>query len=318
MKIKIYVALILILGSIIFAAACQSQEPLVRGYYDEKNDWFVYEWDREGEGVIRTYYDPPNKVKPDIKAYVEYDEVAKDYIYNYEVANEKDAVQLLYNIFVEHPAPIYDAKSPAPEDDWHMGEYRDYNEWHWAKTGGDVHGLPAGEGEKGFSFRSLGLPAIVAADFYGLKRKEYFIPSDSSDTDEVGNAFGSLSYSFEEQYKEKFQKVTRKTLGPVPPPEELKPVEFIDKIISFKHEAFKLGWIDNDGIVNSLDKKLENAKRAIQNNSLTSAKNVLEAFVKEVDAQGCATPDKCTPGKHLNPEAWSLLKYNAQYLIDKL
>jgi hypothetical protein len=45
---------------------------------------------------------------------------------------------------------------------------------------------------------------------------------------------------------------------------------------------------------------------------------VLNAFLNEVDAQGCSKYDGCPAGKHLLPEAWALLKFNGQYLLGKL
>lgn len=49
-----------------------------------------------------------------------------------------------------------------------------------------------------------------------------------------------------------------------------------------------------------------------------SAKNILNVFISEVEAQGCATYENCPPGKHLASEAYAILKYNAQYLINNL
>ena len=76
-----------------------------------------------------------------------------------------------------------------------------------------------------------------------------------------------------------------------------------------KHEAFSLGWITNQGIEQSLDAKLENAKKKIEQGNTNAAKNILEAFINEVEAQ---------KDKHLTSEAYGLLKYNVEYLIGKL
>lgn len=109
-----------------------------------------------------------------------------------------------------------------------------------------------------------------------------------------------------------------KTLGPTAPPADFKPLDFLDHIISMKHEATTLGWIKNAGIENSLDKKLDSAKKSLEKGSTTSAKNILSAFINEVEAQGCESYDNCPEGKHLNPEASGLLKYNVEYLLERL
>ncbi|MBI4822892.1 MAG: hypothetical protein HY805_01505 [Nitrospirae bacterium] len=55
-----------------------------------------------------------------------------------------------------------------------------------------------------------------------------------------------------------------KTLGPTAPPADFKPLEFLNYIISMKHEASTLGWITNKGIEMSLDAKLEAAKKKLE------------------------------------------------------
>ena len=80
-----------------------------------------------------------------------------------------------------------------------------------------------------------------------------------------------------------------KTIGPTAPPADFKPIEFLNYIINMKHEAFSLGWIKNKGIENSLDVKLDNAKKKIEQGNNGAAKNILSAFINEVEAQGCAS-----------------------------
>ncbi len=83
----------------------------------------------------------------------------------------------------------------------------------------------------------------------------------------------------------------------------------LDMLITSKEQAAAKGWIDNQGIANSLDSKLDNAKKRLAAGDTTAAKNILNAFVNEVEAQN---------GKHLTSEAYTLLKYNAEYLIERL
>lgn len=109
-----------------------------------------------------------------------------------------------------------------------------------------------------------------------------------------------------------------KTIGPTAPPSDFKPLDFLNYIIDLKHQSTSLGWITNKGIENSLDVKLDNAKKKLEQGNIVAAKNILNAFLNEVEAQGCATYENCPSGKHLTPEAYALLKYNVEYLINKL
>ncbi len=71
----------------------------------------------------------------------------------------------------------------------------------------------------------------------------------------------------------------------------------------------KIGWIDNDGIMNSLLKKAKAIEASISKGNKTSAKNQLNAFINEVNAQ---------KGKHISDKAAKILLEDAQYILENL
>lgn len=83
----------------------------------------------------------------------------------------------------------------------------------------------------------------------------------------------------------------------------------IDRLIGLKDQCPGLGWITNQGIVNSLNVKLKAAKESISKGKNKTAKNQLTAFINELNAQR---------GKFVNDSAYALLKANAEYLIYRL
>jgi len=99
------------------------------------------------------------------------------------------------------------------------------------------------------------------------------------------------------------------TIGPTNFPVQLNTLGFLEEIITYIYQAFDLNWIDNQGIVNSLDQKLENTKAQIEKGKTNIAVNQLNAFINEVEAQR---------NKHLTEEAYALLKYNVEYLVWQL
>ena len=103
--------------------------------------------------------------------------------------------------------------------------------------------------------------------------------------------------------------VRRETVVPGKLSDTFIQLNFLDTLISYKHQALSLGWIDNEDIANSLDSKLDNTKKNLASGDNTAAKNILRAFIYEVEAQN---------GKQLTSEAYALLKYNAEYLINRL
>ena len=71
----------------------------------------------------------------------------------------------------------------------------------------------------------------------------------------------------------------------------------------------KIGWIDSDGIMNSLLKKAEASFASTERGRSNSATSELEALIKEVKAQR---------GKHINEKAATIITEDAQYLIDNM
>ena len=86
----------------------------------------------------------------------------------------------------------------------------------------------------------------------------------------------------------------------------------VDRLVAFKHEAVSLKWISgpgSEGIVRSLDAKLDSAKASISRGQNKTAANQLNAFINELQAQR---------GKAVNDSAFYLLKANAEFIIGKL
>lgn len=170
-----------------------------------------------------------------------------------------------------------------------------------------------GQTLSGFVMSSKGLPGVrrfIAHPYYDPN--DYYPSIDDVSVEEAAKIVAQVDSDMENiAFK-------GKTLGPTAPPADFKPIEFLNYIINMKHEAFTLGWIKNKGIENSLDAKLDNTKKKIEQGNTQAAKGILNAFINEVEAQGCESYDNCTEGKHLTPEAYALLKYNVQYLISNL
>jgi hypothetical protein len=154
-----------------------------------------------------------------------------------------------------------------------------------------------------------GLRSFVISPSYNPKLPYEITPANEDSirrfvpepTDEEEAAFQRLVDSI---------KVRGVTIGPTAPPANFIPVTFLDTLISYKHQARLLGWILNDGIVTSLDQKLEAARQQIAKDK-PAAKQILQAFVNEVEALN-------QQGNQLTSEAYALLKFNAEYLISKL
>lgn len=73
-----------------------------------------------------------------------------------------------------------------------------------------------------------------------------------------------------------------------------------------------LSWISNQGVCRSLQAKLDAAARSVERGRTESARGELRAFIQELDAQH--GPE---PGKHVNDNAYALMRTNAAYLLER-
>lgn len=289
--------MIICIGFITLSYAQENQEEEISSVeYDSATGNYILKYG-PASNPITVIYEMPNKVNPTVNASVEY---AGDgiYQYRYKLYNGKDSVQKLYAFEIGYWQSVISAE--APDIGWYSRNYAFKPVWRWADTEYQREGIPSGQSLEGFSLKAHGLPGIVKGYFQGyVKMTEFkYEPPEAID-----DALHEIAFNADKSF------VSRKTLGPTAPPADFKPVSFIDYIISMKHEAFKLGWITDKGIENSLDAKLDDAKKKIEQGNIDTAKNILEAFLNEVEAQ---------KDKHLTSEAYGLLKYNVEYLIGRL
>lgn len=99
------------------------------------------------------------------------------------------------------------------------------------------------------------------------------------------------------------------SVGPSPQSPDQPIASLHEYLMAQKEQALHLGWIDNQGVANSLNKKLAHAKRRVNEGMIIPAINILHALIHELQAQ---------QGKHVNDNAFALLKANVEFLIFKL
>ncbi len=160
-----------------------------------------------------------------------------------------------------------------------------------------------GSSLEGFGLTSYGLPAIVSATvqaYVDIDSLPVRPPADGADVGRYASDVASIQSKLT---------VSVMTVGPTAPPKAFVPAVFLASIIEMKGEAFRQGWITNQGIERSLDAKLSAANDSLRRGDTTAAKNQLDAVLHEVDAQA---------GKALSVEAVALLKFNVQYLVGQL
>ncbi|MGH2569298.1 MAG: hypothetical protein ACRDGA_13250 [Bacteroidota bacterium] len=303
----------LLLLMLSYTVLLSAQSPRDTLYFDATSGNYVIKYFVEDEDtLITTIFEPSTKVNPSITTKVEH--VGDTLLYRYAISNGADSKQNLFAFEIEYQAEVIDASVNR----WRSGKMFDgkvennrwiqfeAGRWRWS---GD-QGLQPTWHKDGFALKSKSVPGIVKVYFQG-------------NAGEFSAPFGGPSFELDQQIAQlqifPANRVIRKTVGPVLPPTPFVPLAFLDTLISYKHQAFDLGWIKNRGIIQSLNAKLENARAQLRRNNKTAARNILQSFVNEVEALWKEENQRRDPqGVQITSEAYALLKFNAEYLLSKL
>lgn len=223
--------------------------------------------------------------------------------YDYRVENKPGARQFLIRFAVQAFTTDGATLAQSSPSNWEArGRIRDTDLYSWT-TFTEPRGLAGGASAVGFRLANASLPAIVTFLAWNDVEPPSFpegMAPDSCEGDDI------LENSFK-----------GKTVGPKPPPRDFVPIEFLNYLITLVHDSRQLNWITRDGAHKSLLAKLINAKRKLEEGQPAVAKNMLNAFLNEVEATSCQE-FSCPGNKPLTSEAFALLFFNGQFLVDRL
>ncbi|MDZ7716202.1 MAG: hypothetical protein U5J95_08330 [Balneolaceae bacterium] len=99
------------------------------------------------------------------------------------------------------------------------------------------------------------------------------------------------------------------TIGPRKLPEDIGHTVLLDTLYSYLAFSCDTTWIETGGVCRSLEAKLDNVARQLDRDNTRTAANNLQAFLNEVQA---------LKERQLSSEAFALLYYNGEYLLDRL
>jgi uncharacterized protein YceK len=268
-------------------------------YDSATGNYLVTYWKDSTGKEFQTLFVPRTKIKPTITTRVS--SVGTKLSYSYTITNGLGGKQPLIGFDLQVVAPLDTILLPYG---WLCDHYRYESYLQFTHRPKKTTDILLGQ-SLDFSTVSKGLPSIIITRFLGRPTESPYAEAfEFEPGEDVYRLLDSLEFKIPGNHD-----VRQKTIGPADPPSPFTATVFLDSLISYKHQALALGWITNQGIANSLDQKLENARKQLERGNNKAAKNMLEAFLNEVEAQ---------KDKHLTSEAYALLKYNAEYLASKL
>ena len=143
--------------------------------------------------------------------------------------------------------------------------------------------------EKGFSYSTSGLPYISKAYLRGFNFTSYHIEGELADY--LNNS------------------VVVPVVAATLPPDPFVTIYFIDTLINYKTRSFELGWITNETTAIKYDSLFNLTKTQLQQYNNNAAKTILQTVLQEVDVDSTS---------NLTSEAYALLRYNTEYLLEKI
>lgn len=265
--------------------------------------------------VYSSEFELPNKVDVALVPNVTYSSNDSCFIYEYTAVSSNSSVQEVCNLFFPTTELCSNVESPSGwSGDFAQKVHRTWPEskmviWFASWANDDPRGriipnhgniepspnqIKPGQSLNGFSFKSQSCPGIVSFYAEGFTKLPEFPEGMAED---LATTEGPLDNSFQ-----------GKTVGPVILA-ITSTIGLLDRLIFLKDSMPDYGWITNNGIINSLNVKLRAAKESLQKDKKETAANQLKAFINELNAQ---------KGKHINENAWVLLRANAEFIIAKL
>ncbi len=261
-------------------------------------------------------YPSARKIKP-----VVYSKILKqinEFTYSYKVLNMSEAEQEIWKFYIEAKVDSFNIIAPTG---WYSRKLNKLNliAASWASLDSMKDIFP-GTRKDNFVIKSKGLPGIV--NFFAIG---YIDAQFDEGTEFKKSTTGIFNNS-----------VKGYTIGPSTPPSPFLPLSFLDTLTSYKHQAVRLDWLidkkeekkdeddeeKEDGIVAKLDKRLVKAKTALMKGDSVKAREEVEKFVKKVvklykESQN-HEEEKEEKKLVMSNEAYALLKFNAEYLIERL
>lgn len=193
--------------------------------------------------------------------------------------------------------------------------------------GDDRNDIKPGKSLENYVISSSGFPQIRSFVLNAYYDVSSFYPS----VDEVENP-DSLTEKID--YDRESVKFRGYTIGPTAPPINFVATEWCDTLLSYIRQSAELGWLKSkrdddcdddekpeDGVTGNLIKRLQKIQTFLTKGDSVKARNELEKFLKKVEkiySRSVKAEEKRKEDIIMTSECYALLKYNGEYLLDRL
>ena len=227
-----------------------------------------------------------NLILPDVRAVI--GRGGDGFSFSYTVRNRAGAAQSIHRILIELKGQSNSLSAPS---DWTVWQ-RDYDTllvavWFSSDSLADIE---AGEDLTGFRFGNNGLPSINRC---WLRAWEMISGSEGQYDPSTAGIFQTS--------------LVRLTVGPRFIADSSDSTLLLDTLLSYVIQSRSLEWISTDGIADKYSGYFNSAKANLQSNNVGAARATLQQVLHDVDIDSSSS---------LTSEAYALLRYNTEYLLD--
>jgi hypothetical protein len=255
-----------------------------------------------GEGdTLQTFFEPSTKINAKVECTVSLDSI--QYSYNYIIYNGNTSQQRLLALSVEYFSDLILVN--RPDSNWYSAKFKYFDIRNWANitssngVKSQFDGIAPDSSQDGFSIVSLGLPTIINCYLRGLSSTVFFPEEPSKDVMELLNPLRKFPNN----------SIIKKTIGPKDPPYPLIISSFLDTLLNYVSQSFALDWIIDETTANKYTNLFTTAKDQIIQGDSSASRSTLKNVLQEVDKDST---------NNLTSEAYALLRYNTEYLIEQL
>ena len=251
-----------------------------------KTQTILYTWNGNkigNYGISLPNFLPRNNLNADVKTKVKKRNEYYSYIYN--IYNHLNSLQSIENFSINsHIDTVNNFQTPS---DWRFLNRNDSSLLYfgWNPSSERENFIQPGKKEVKFVITTKHVPSIVKYFVQGNNGGLNYYVSRIADNSIYGYTIGpKIILSFNN-------------------------IDYIDSLLNYCTRSLQLDWIKNQPTANKYTNYFTTAKSQFQQNNIAAAKNTLNQVLHDVDIDSTA---------NLTSEAYALLRYNTEYLLDNL
>ncbi len=306
-----------ILLTLTLSNSCLAQDASFVAYvtYDSVSGNFIISYNRDTltGRILHTLLIPETKIRPKVNTVAS--QINSVFQYRYTVINQPGGRQNIYSFDLEVKSPLDSLILP---EHWSHGPY-EYESFVQTLHDFQSEDIMIGDSLH-FSTLTSGLPGFVLMRFGGAGTEDTLDLAFEWEPDEsVDLLIDSLASL------EAIRHVALTTIGGVNLPSPFMSLFFIDTLLSYTRQSAALGWLGrdrdddcddderpDDGVVRNIENRLQKARRELVRGDSVKARRELLKLVRKVDRL------QRRGERVMTSEAYALLKYNTEYLIERL